>query len=510
MAGTAFWFTNRGVLAAANMVLMGTYIVCGAIGVPAHQYVRGYIGGTPYQGEWFMEAYLLTCALMLTLVGNLKRRFGNRHLSIAGASVFAIGLIGCAAANETSIFIAMRVLQGVGAACCAAVGGGFLNGGLGERHSLYGKGLFVLTFALTATVGIALSAAVTWYLSWRVLFGALAVLLITALVLIVRYLPADRGDPDVSIDWLTFALICNGFGLFALSLKVGNQHEWFQSQTYVVMLSIALVSMVLFAVRFASAPPLINPKVFSDINFTISTINLTLILFAVFLIFAIVPNFMVQVGGNTIASYAIPFFYFSLASVVGIGLFAPVVNPFYLARSLRIRKIFSSIGVFGFGLTAIWMAQTSSHQGNSNLTLQLICLGLFFGFILLELLMCYATMPPELMTSASAINFFGTAIAKVIAGGVSGAIHSVSTQGSWDRFRGPIAATNTAILPYQELIQQQMLEGINAPTWSQGSLELINQAIAQQADVVAYINIATMTGILLLGFGVLPFLHREN
>ena len=55
-----------------------------------------------------------------------------------------------------------------------------------------------------------------------------------------------------------------------------------------------------------------------------------------------------------------------------------------------------------------------------------------------------------------------------------------------------------------------MLEGINAPTWSQGSLELINQAIAQQADVVAYINIATMTGILLLGFGVLPFLHREN
>jgi DHA2 family multidrug resistance protein len=156
------------------------------------------------------------------------------------------------------------------------------------------------------------------------------------------------------------------------------------------------------------------------------------------------------------------------------------------------------------------MAQTSSYQSNSNLTLQLICLGLFFGFILLELLMCYATMPPELMTSASAINFFGTAIAKVIAGGVSGAIHSVSTQGSWDRFRGLIAATNTAILPYQELIQQQMLEGINAPTWSQGSLELINQAIAQQADVVAYINIATMTGILLLGFGVLPFLHREN
>ncbi len=489
---------------------MGTYIVCGAIGVPAHQYVRGYIDGTPYQGDWFMEAYLLTCALMLTLVGNLKRRFGNRNLSIAGPSVFALGLIGCAAAQESNFFIAMRILQGLGAACCAAVGGGFLNGGLGKQHSLYGKGIFVLAFAFAATIGIALSAAVTWYLSWRVLFGALALLLITALVLIIRYLPADEGDPTVSIDWLTFGLICSGFGLFAMSLKVGNQHEWFQCQSYVVMLSISLVSMVLFAIRFAAAPPLINPKVFSDTNFTISTINLTLILFAVFLVFAIVPNFMVRVGGNTIGSYTLPFLYFSMASVVGIGLFAPVVNPFYLARTLNVRKIFSSIGVFGFGLTAIWMAQTSSHQNNANLSLQLICLGFFFGLILLELLMCYATMPPELMTSASAINFFGTAIAKVLAGGVSGAIHSASTQGSWDRFRGPVEASNTAILPYRELLQQQMLEGINTPTWSQASLELINQAIAQQADVVAYINIATMTGFLLLGLGVLPFVHREG
>jgi len=52
-----FWLTNRGVLTAAYMALMFSYIVTGAIGVPAHQYVRGYLDATPYQGDWYMEAY---------------------------------------------------------------------------------------------------------------------------------------------------------------------------------------------------------------------------------------------------------------------------------------------------------------------------------------------------------------------------------------------------------------------------------------------------------------------
>ena len=505
-----FWLTNRGVLTAAYMALMFSYIVTGAIGVPAHQYVRGYLDATPYQGDWYMEAYLLTCALMLTLVGNLKQRFGNRTISIAGPLLFSCGMFGASLALNDGFFITMRILQGVGAACCAAVGGGYLNGGIGKTNALYGKGLFVLTFAFGATSGIAISAAITWYISWRVLFAGIGLLLLVALSLIVRYAPDDGSDPSVPIDWLTFLLICGGFGLFAISLKVGNQHEWFQSPTYVVMLTISLVCMVCFFIRFAGSPPLVNPKVFSDINFTISTINLTLILFAVFLVLAIVPSFMVTVTGNTIASYVIPFAGFSIASVISIGLFAPAVNPYYFARTLSSRKVISSVGVFAFGITALWMAHTSSLQNNANLTLQLICLGFFFGFILLELLMCFATVPKELTTSASAINFFGTAIAKVFAGGVSGAIHTVSTQGSWERFRGLVTPGNEVITPFNAPFRNQILGGIRAEDWSQASLELINQEIARQAEVVGYVNVATLTGVLLLGFGILPFLHREG
>jgi len=74
LGSNKFLFTNRGVLTVAFMVVLFTIIMIGAIGVPAHEDVRGFLGGTPYQSIWYMNAYLIPCALMLTLAGNLRQR----------------------------------------------------------------------------------------------------------------------------------------------------------------------------------------------------------------------------------------------------------------------------------------------------------------------------------------------------------------------------------------------------------------------------------------------------
>jgi DHA2 family multidrug resistance protein len=219
---------------------------------------------------------------------------------------------------------------------------------------------------------------------------------------------------------------------------------------------------------------------------------------------------MIEVVGNTIGSYAGPFGWFSFASVATIFLFAPGVNPYAIGHTITQRKIFSSAGVFGFGLTALWMAQTNAFQSNENLTVQLVALGISFGLILNELLMCFATMPAELTTTASAVNFFGTNIAKSLSGGLSGAISTASSQGSWERFRIEVGASQEAITSFREPLQNHLQEGIEAESWSQASLHIINHAISQQAEVITYINTATLTGFLLLAFGLLPFLHREG
>ena len=144
----SFWLTNRGVLTAAFMVLMLCFIITGVVGVPAHDYARGYLGGTPYHSVWYMDAFLIPLALMLTFVGNLCKCYGKKRMAVIGPAVFIMGLVGAAASLDSLVFIGFRVLQGIGAAICAAMAGGYLNGGIGKQYSDIGKGLFVINLSL--------------------------------------------------------------------------------------------------------------------------------------------------------------------------------------------------------------------------------------------------------------------------------------------------------------------------------------------------------------------------
>ena len=492
------------------MAMLFCYGIAGAISVPAHNYASGYLGGTPYHSHWYMNAYLIPMSLTLIFVGNLTKKFGRKTMATYAPAVFIIGLIGSALAVDSLVFIGCRMIQGISAAVCGGLAGGYLNGGIGKTHRDVGKGLFVVTFVFAATLGVAYGGAISWHLSWRLVYASLALIQFASWILIFRYLPQDEGDKNMHLDWSTFILCSIGFGTFSISLIYGNQHEWLESNTYITLLAVSIVALVLFSIRFSSSPPLLNPIVFSDINFVISSINISVIMFSVYLVFAILPGFMIDVTQNTIMTYSGPFFLFSAASTITVYLFAPGINTHYLARTVKARRVMSSLGVTGFGLTSIWMAQTSSAQSNQTITIQLIFLGISFGFFFHEFLMAFATVPAELATTASSIALFGGNLAKVFGGALSGSINTLSTQGSWERFRNHISQTSIGLENFQGPLQNQMIEGIHAQNWNQASLDIINHSLAQQAAVVSYINQATLTGCLLICFGVLPFLHREQ
>ena len=138
-----------------------------------------------------------------------------------------------------------------------------------------------------------------------------------------------------------------------------------------------------------------------------------------------------------------------------------------------------------------------------------MAMGICFGLInCMEIQMSFSTMPAELMTSASSVLFFCTNLAKALSGGVNSAILTATSQGSWERFREQTYGSNPVLEGFQQPLSGHAL-GISGEWWSQGSLELINKAIAKQVEVVSFINIATMVGLVLLVLCALPLLHRS-
>ena len=506
---SGFWGTNRAVLTMAILLSTTIFLLTDTIGVPNHLYAKGYLGGTPYESIWSDALFLIPAALIMPLVGNLQQKVGPKAITIVGFGLFGISLIAASLSTEQHVFNFFRILQGLGGGVSLPIAGGHMGGRIGKAYIPLGKSLLVFFFGIGATGGIAISAFITWNIGWRCIYGLFGISILAFLGVIIKLMPSTPGDGTIKIDWLTYCLLAGGFGLFSISLIYGNQKEWFQSSTYIVILWTSLICIGLFFWRLSKGPPLINPRIFNDINYCVSLINLSVILFFVFMIFGTVPGFMMQVMGNTIGSYSIPFAFFSLGTVIGVFLTTPIVNPYYIGRNLLQKKIISSTGILIFATAALWISGTNALQDNQTLTKQLFALGFGFGFIIMELQLCFKTMPAELMTGASAVSFFCTNITKAISGGTSQALITTSSQGSWDRFRSQIFESNTAL----EIFQRPFLNinsGITTDAWSQASLEIIKESISKQVDVVSIINLSTTAGLILIPLSLLPFLHKET
>ncbi len=66
--------------------------------------------------QWVIDAYVLVLAGLLLLCGSIGDRYGRKRMMTIGLVVFGLAAAGAALAESTGMLIAMRALQGLGAA----------------------------------------------------------------------------------------------------------------------------------------------------------------------------------------------------------------------------------------------------------------------------------------------------------------------------------------------------------------------------------------------------------
>ncbi len=65
--------------------------------------------------QWIMNAYTLACTSVLMAAGTLADRFGRRRMLVLCLWLFGLASLACGLANDASMLIAARFVQGVGA-----------------------------------------------------------------------------------------------------------------------------------------------------------------------------------------------------------------------------------------------------------------------------------------------------------------------------------------------------------------------------------------------------------
>lgn len=250
--------------------------------------------------SWALNVYTITFAVFTIPLGRLSDQLGRHKVYVAGLALFLLGSIASGTAANTTMLIAGRALQSLGAAIVfpASMTIGIASVTMAHRTPVVAT--LGLTQALAAALGPTLGGIVTQYLGWRWVFFMNVPLVIVALGLSLWLLPLkneSRTAAKIDVIGMLLSMIL----LFSLTLALVQGSVWgWTSVSILSLFAISGVSLIAFIVaeRFVNEP-MIPLSLFAHRQFAGAV--LAIVLTGIFLVAVMVifPTFFTKVQGKS-------------------------------------------------------------------------------------------------------------------------------------------------------------------------------------------------------------------
>jgi len=244
--------------------------------------------------SWVLDGYFVVIAALLVPAGGLADRFGHRRVFLAGVAGFVAASLLCALSPSLEALIAMRVVQGVGAALIAPTSLAIVLDSFPPERRAAGVGLWGAAAAAAAATGPTLGGALVVLSDWRLVFLVNLPLGVAVLLAGRRALPAppvaDSRLPDLP-GALALAL---GLAAVTLAIVEGNRWGWASAATLAAFAAAAalLAAVVLRSLRHPR--PIVEPELFAHSSFRLG--NLGTLLFAAAFFSLILGNVLFLTG----------------------------------------------------------------------------------------------------------------------------------------------------------------------------------------------------------------------
>jgi DHA2 family multidrug resistance protein-like MFS transporter len=220
---------------------------------------------------WVVNSYQLAVTICLLPAATLGESLGLKRIYTFGLALFTIASLACALSPTLPILVASRLVQGVGGACMAALGGALVRVIYPRAQLGRGFAAIALAVALSAALGPTLAALTLSIASWPWLFLVNVPLGLVAVPLFMAVTPPAQRRYR-RFDWLGALLNAAAFGLvvigvdgmggtsrgmaateLAAGLLFGALLIWQQSHQSSPMLPLDLLRLRLFALSMGTS-----------------------------------------------------------------------------------------------------------------------------------------------------------------------------------------------------------------------------------------------------------------
>jgi len=177
-----------------------------------------------------IAGYVITYAVLLVTGARLGDIIGHRTMFLAGVALFTLASLGCGLAGSTSVLVALRFVQGAGAAAMipqvlSLIQRSFPGPARARPMRLYAAVLAGGAVAGQVIGGLLVSADL-WGSTWRPVFLLNVPIGAALLVAGSRLLPRGRGDRGRGLDLAGLAILTPSVLALVLPLVLGQSEHW--------------------------------------------------------------------------------------------------------------------------------------------------------------------------------------------------------------------------------------------------------------------------------------------
>ncbi|MCT9934090.1 MFS transporter [Planotetraspora sp. A-T 1434] len=228
-----------------GLVLIG--ISSSTLNVALPEVVRHFHAG-PLASSWVLLSNLLVSTATLVFFGRVADLLGRREIYLLGFAVFTAASLLAGIAPNVGLLIAMRAVQGLGAAMILANGTVIITGAFPPDRLSQGLGVYMATLSVAQLAGPTLGGLIADALGWRWIFWINVPAGLVALVwgaFTLRKVPKGPREPVDPIGNL-IVFVALSAALIAIS----------QSDPLSGLLAVVLVPVLVLVERRARNPVL--------------------------------------------------------------------------------------------------------------------------------------------------------------------------------------------------------------------------------------------------------------
>jgi EmrB/QacA subfamily drug resistance transporter len=305
---------------------------------------------------WVLNAYTLVFGGFLMLGGRVADKLGRRRVFMFGVALFSVASLMCGLATSSIWIVAMRAVQGLGAAIASPAALSILTVTFSEgRERNTALGIWGAIAGAGAAFGVLLGGIFTQEFGWSWIFfvnvpiGA-AVIFASPFVL-APSLPEgqQRGFDVPGAVTVTSSLVLLVFGLVK-----STSWGWTSPGTVGVLVASAVLMVLFVIIERRTTAPLVPLSIFRNRSLSVSNVVALILGASIFSMFYFLSLYMQQVLGYSALKTGVGYLSVALAIIVASGVAQNLVAKF------GVRSVLAA-GMFLAGGGLVYFSQVSVH-----------------------------------------------------------------------------------------------------------------------------------------------------